>query len=645
MKGLWLVVAAATAWGAESAPAWLMEAARQPAKAYPAKVTKAVLLAEEALTVDEAGRRTMRERGAVRMVSGRGAGLRAYRSYNAKTGKIRSFQAWLVSKDGTVESYGKERVLDVALDTSAAYNEARAKAVECDPAAEEGSVFGWEVVEEESTIFTTYGYAFQGNLPVEVGRFTMTLPAGWEARWTMLNHGRKEPAVAGSTYTWELRELPWVEEEEYSPGWQALAPRLGVTYWPREGAAAGLKPMGGWEEVAAWMARFTEPAVEVTAGIETKAKALAAGAETEWAKVRAVAEYVQKVNYVSVQMNVTRGGGYTPNAAGRVLERNYGDCKDKVTLMRALLKALGLETYTVAVYSGSRGYVREEWASPQQFNHVVVAVKVGAGVEAPTVVEHARKGRLLIFDVTDEITPPGGLDDDEQGSWGMLVAESGGGLMRLPLLGAAGSRVERRVEAQMTEGGGARAAMRAEYHGQAATGWTAVERKLGSEEVKKRWERMLSRRAGGVTVAAVKSEVGEGRYAATVEYGLRQVGRQVQGRLLVVTPGALTPEMEYRFGEKERKEPVELRASLRKDTVVVETPEGFALDELPDEVKKSGRYGSYEAKWKVEGRLVQFEQRLEVKDGVVGVEEYGGVKEFFDGVAKAAGSAVVLVKK
>ncbi len=631
--------------GAEEVPAWLADLARQPAKSYPAKVSTVVLLAEEHLTVDEAGRRTMRERGAVRILAGRGGGLRAYRSYNARSGKLRSFQAWLVRPGGAVQSYGKDKVLDIALDSSAAYNEGRAKVVECDRAAPEGSVFGWEVVEEESTLFTTYPYSFQEEAPVEMGRFTLTLPAGWEARWTMFNHERKEPAISGNSYTWELRDLPWLEGEEHSVGWQALAPRLGITYWPKEGSAAALKPLGNWGDVSAWMTRFVEPAVEVTPAIEAKARALAQAEDSEWGKIRAVAEYVQKVNYVSVQMNVTRGGGYSPNAAGRVLERNYGDCKDKVTLMRALLKALGVETYTVAVFSGSRGFVRREWPSAQQFNHVITAVKVGPGVTAPTVVEHESKGRLLVFDVTDPVTPLGGLDEDEQGSWGMLVAESGGGLLKLPVLGADSSRIERRVEAEITGGGGANAVIRSVYHGQAAAGWMMIETRLGADEVRKRWERMLSRRAGGVTVAGVKSEAKDGAYTATVEYSLRQLGKLMQGRLLIVTPGMLAPEPEYRFAERERREPVELRASSRTDSVVIKAPDGFTVDELPAEVNQSGQFGSFQASWRVEGALLLFEQKLKVNDAVVQVKDYRQVKAFFDEVAGAGSSPVVLMKK
>jgi hypothetical protein len=84
-----------------------------------------------------------------------------------------------------------------------------------------------------------------------------------------------------------------------------------------------------------------------------------------------------------------------------VLSRGYGDCKDKANLMRAMLKVLKIEAYPIAIFSGDPTFTREEWASPDQFNHCITAVKVSDETKSPTVIEHSALGRLLIFDATD----------------------------------------------------------------------------------------------------------------------------------------------------------------------------------------------------------------------------------------------------
>ena len=69
-----------------------------------------------------------------------------------------------------------------------------------------------------------------------------------------------------------------------------------------------------------------------------------------------------------------------------------------------MLKAVKIEAYPVLIFSGDPTYVREDWASPRQFNHCIIAIRVGNETKAPTVIEHASLGRLLIFDATDDNT-------------------------------------------------------------------------------------------------------------------------------------------------------------------------------------------------------------------------------------------------
>ena len=49
---------------------------------------------------------------------------------------------------------------------------------------------------------------------------------------SIFNHDKVDPKISGNTYTWELRDLPRIEKEEYSPALSALAPRIMVSYFP-----------------------------------------------------------------------------------------------------------------------------------------------------------------------------------------------------------------------------------------------------------------------------------------------------------------------------------------------------------------------------------------------------------------------------
>src|SRR5262249_20635679 len=128
--------------------------------------------------------------------------------------EIRDFQGWLLPPAGKPSAYPKNRILDVALSQDYVYDEARMKVLEAGDAPA-GSVFAWEVVEEEKTIFTQDMHEFQDHLPVLISRFVLTLPAGWEAEGKVFNSSPVDPRVSGATHIWELRNLPFIEREDF----------------------------------------------------------------------------------------------------------------------------------------------------------------------------------------------------------------------------------------------------------------------------------------------------------------------------------------------------------------------------------------------------------------------------------------------
>jgi hypothetical protein len=641
---LFLSLTGGIAPAADQLPDWLRQAAAQTVPAYPAKVDSVVLFQEEAVTVDADGRRVMRERGAIKILQPNSQKIEAYRTYNTRNGRIRDFQGWLIPPSGKPVPYSKNRIVDVALSQDYVYDEARAKVLECGTAAP-GSVFAWEVTEEVKTVFTQDSYHFQRESPVLVSRFVLTLPAGWETKGTVFNRDQVEPKVAGNAYTWELQNLPWIESEDYSPSLAALAPRLVVSYFPSIDNRAGMQGLKDWTAVSTWLSTMVDPAAEVTDAIRAKAAQLTANAAGELDKIQAIAAFTQQTNYVEVALNVTRGGGYTPHRSEETLAKNYGDCKDKATLMRALLKAAGIEAYLTTIQALDRTYVRPEWASPMQFNHAIVAILVSKAVTLPTVLTDTPLGRLLIFDPTDRITPLGDLPEDEQGGRALVIAGARGALLTMPLLPANSNRIDSSVAATLDAGGRLDAHIQRQYFGQSAVPLRRVEILRGGEELKKRFESGFSRRLAGTTLSRVATETHpeDNRLSVNLELATERFGQSMQGRLFVVRPGLLTSGGEYFFTSKQRTSPIKLESDLRRDSIKIKLPVGFKLDELPQATKVESPYGRLEASWSVHDGEVTMEQSLEIRATVAPASEYSQIRDFFDRVAGARSAPVVLV--
>ena len=634
------------AYATSEPPDWVRQAARQEVPKYPVKVTSVVLFHEETLTVEPDGRRVMRERKAIKILQRSSDTPVATRVYNVKSGTIRDFQGWLVAPSGTAQAYEKNRILDVALSQQAVYDEARVKVLESRD-ADAGSIFAWEVVEEEKTVFTQAIHDFQDEMPVLVSRFVLTLPATWEAQGVIFNSEHIDPQLSGNTYIWELRNLPWTEREEFGPSLDALLPRLAVSYYPPSGNRAALPSLNNWASVSRWLSQLVDSAAEATDPVRTKAAQLTANATTELEKIRAIGSFVQQTNYVDVQLNLTKGGGYTPRRADETLAKNYGDCKDKATLMRALLKAAGIESYLTTIYSGDRNFVRPEWASPLQFNHAIIAIRVPETVALPTVFEAPGLGRLLMFDPTDSITPVGDLPESQQGSQALILDGDQGALVRMPQLPARASRIESSVEAVMDTSGRIEARLQQEYFGQSGKPLLAVHKLRGEEGLKRKFEQVWSQQLIGMKLDRLEavSRFEQNSLRLDARLTADRFGEVMQNRLIVLRPGMLAGIRTYSFKSRQRTSPIELNGALHQDSVKVKIPSGFKLDELPPPVMIETPYGTLQGAWTLDNDEIVFKQTLEIRSVTAPAAEFPQVRDFFDKVAGALTAPVVLISE
>jgi hypothetical protein len=632
----------------DAPPAWLQQAAAASVPTYKKDVPAVVLHKEESVTVSPDGLVTTVTTYAVRILSreGRGEAV-ASCSYMTDAGKVRDLRAWLIRPSGQVKRYGKDEVADLALATNDVYNEVRVKAISAGDEADVGSVFGYQSISEERSVFTQFDWNFQDNLPTLVSRYMLTLPAGWRAASVTFNHAKLEPSVNASTYTWELRDLPFIVAEPESPKITNLAPRLAVSYFPAPGTPNILgKTFDNWGDVARWMSELEDPQATIDDPLASKARALTADSKTELQRIQAIGRYVQNIQYIAIQTGLGRGGGYRPHVATEVFAKSYGDCKDKANLMRAMLKAVKIDSYLVSIFSGDPTYVREEWPSPQQFNHCIIAVKVSDETQAPTVVQHPTLGRLLIFDATDENTPVGDLPDHEQGSLALVDVKEGGVLLRMPVTPPEVNQLDRRTDVQLDADGSITASVREKSLGQSAARWRRLFRGLSRPDFVKSIESWVTQGATGAKVAKVETVDGtEGQFALDVNFTVANYGQLMQSRLLVFKPTIVSRRESLFLTDASRIHPVVLKPYSYIETVRIKLPEGFEVDEMPDALKLDTAFGNYNASYEVKDGQLVFTRKLVTRASTIPAEQYASVRTFFERIRAVEQSPVVLAKK
>ena len=642
----WTLVFSGLVFGADSPPEWLKEVASRQIPDYESDVEAVVLLDDETVRIDGAGRVTVSRRGAIRVLQ-RGGDRRAAERivYTTDTDRVRQLEGWIVFPSGGHKALDKKDIIEASLSNNNFYDEARIQMLSAEGQADPGSVFGFESILERRSIFAQFVYGFQSDLPALTARFTMDLPPGGTAQAATLNAPPIEPLVQGSRYTWELRDLAPIRREAASPTFSALAPRLAATYFPPPGASAEMS-FAEWSTVGAWLNDRSAPGMEPDAVVAQKAQELTADAGGAWEKVRTIAEFVQGVTYVSIQIGTGRGGGYTPHPAPQVLRNLYGDCKDKVTLMRSMLKSVGIRSYLVAIYSGDRRYVREEWPSPHQFNHVIVAIDAPDEIESAAVGEWDGFGRLVLFDPTDPYTPLGLLPAHEQDSWALLTAPANGLLIRVPAAAPEQNRVEREATVALSAEGGIDVSLTERSIGQSGAENRALRSRGSEAEYRSIIERWITRGAPAAAVGAVEvNDDPRGAFHLAVQFAAPRYAQSIAGRLLVFKPAIVERRSGTYLTDAERVHPVVLEANAVRETIRFSLPQGYAVDEKPADVELHTEFGDYSASWAVKDGVLAFARELTVRNAEIPPDGYAAVRDFFRAIAGAEQAPVVLARE
>ena len=632
-----------------SPPQWLREAAAQMTPVYEIKDVPAVVLRnEEFIRVESDGTVTRTVRYAMRILVREGReDAFAKAVYETDTEKVRDINAWLIRKSGTAKDYGKKDTVDIALAENDLYNEAREKVISAVSDAAEGDVFGYETVTQSRSIFSQFEFRFQNRLPVLISQFELDLPSGWRADSVTFNKAKVEPAVNGSSYTWQLRDLPPINYEAGSPNTSSLSPRLAVSFFPPQTAGAQFQTFANWSAVARWISEIEDPQMTIDDALAAKAHELTDNAKTEIDKIRAISRYVQQVQYISIQIGVGRGGGYRPHTSTEVFAKSYGDCKDKANLMRAMLSVLRIQSFMVSITADDANYVRAEWASPHQFNHCIIAIKVSDATSAPSVVTHPTLGRLLIFDPTAQYTPVGDLPEDEQGSFALIDHKDSDSLLKMPVLPAEMNRLNRTVEVTLGSAGEIAGKVNETTAGQSAVGERARLHSLSAAGYNNMIENWISRGATGAKATRItpRDDRDSGSFNLDVEFTANSYAQIMQGKLMVFKPAIIGRLERLSFTEGKRMHPYMIDATFYSETVRFKLPPGFDVDEIPSATKLETDFGKYEANYEVKGDQLIFTRSLKLNRSTISADKYDTVRNFFGRVRSAEQSQVVLMKK
>jgi len=161
-----------------------------------------------------------------------------------------------------------------------------------------------------------------------------------------------------------------------------------------------------WQQVGEWYGSLAQQQAKVTPAIQAKADDLVKGIPAGPARVQAIYDFVSShIRYIGLSFGI---GRYQPHTATAVLDNEYGDCKDKHTLLAALLKAEGIDAWPALISSSQK--LDEDIPSLAQFDHVITVIPQGQ--------------QFLWLDTTPEVAPFGMLLSNLRDKQALVVPAS-----------------------------------------------------------------------------------------------------------------------------------------------------------------------------------------------------------------------------
>jgi len=451
-------------------------------------------------------------------------------------------------------------------------------------------------------------------------------------------------------HRWTARNVPRLEPEPGMPGWSEVARYVHVSTYASWDQVArfyeGLvrDPLRPGDEVRAAARRLTDQVLEArqrprpppregqaTSGGQGQGQARTAAAppvpppggwdaDTKRALVEAAYDFVvTQTRYVGLEFGIH---GFKPYRVDQVLQRRFGDCKDKASLLHALLEAMGVESRLVLLRMRRLGAMPDAPASLAIFNHAIVYV--------PEL--------DLWLDGTASHSGTRDLPGEDRGA-SVLVLDPGKAPAFSTIPAAAPSDNLLETSFDVALGADGKAAVKG--HSRVA-GVQAPEYRrayLAEGDRRAQLEQAFNRTFPGLQVQEVSmSDLAHLEEPVSMSFAM-EVPRYARpdGDGLRFTPfGAGQRYTEAYASLSKRKldlvlgDPAETRFTYRYTL-----PPGWVVTELPETATRDGKHAAFEVRYRQEGSTIVAEGHVTFKSGRVPASDYGEFRDLLGRIDRA----------
>jgi len=386
-----------------------------------------------------------------------------------------------------------------------------------------------------------------------------------------------------------------------------------------------------WDEVGKWWWNLVKDQLVVDGEIKKVVKEVTRGLKDDRARVRAIHNWVVKnTRYVGIEFGVH---GWKPYRTTLCMQRRFGDCKDKASLIKVMMDEAGIPANLVLIRTNALGDVAEEPANLAIFNHAIAYVPKFD----------------LFLDGTAEFSGTAELPYSDQGTFAIIVKDGGEvRVVKTPIDAPDVNRHLRDLEVDLTSGS---AIVRGEI---VATGADAVwyRRTFDLENDQKRIEELetiISRLFPGAKImnaTFVETRDLEKPVKITFEFAGGGFIKQLGDAQVVFPAGREIRLLDQYAPQATRDQDMMLGIPFASvNHVRYKLPDYLDTAALPADASGKSRFGSYAVAFRRVGDTVEMDLSYTMALNRISVAEYPEFRKWLNSLDVALNKPVALKPK
>jgi hypothetical protein len=321
---------------------------------------------------------------------------------------------------------------------------------------------------------------------------------------------------------------------------------------------------------------------------------------------------VRNTRYVGLEFGIH---GYKPYRVPLIVQRGFGDCKDKASLLYAMLTEAGVDARIVLVRTRRNGAITDLPASLAVFDHAIAYV--------PSL--------DLYLDGTAEDSGTRELPGGDQGVTVLVVGPNDARLTRTPVLPPDRNRRTRELRARLAADGSAELTVNEEIVGGDAAGYRHTYQAEGTRA--ERFERSIRNLFPGLVLESqtmqglddLESDIEVSYRARVPDFAVRDEGG------LRINPAVLDDLLRRLARNPSRRYPLDLGGtSSYVEERTLELPAGFTAREMPRGGEAASDFGRLSLSFDVNGREVRARTEFELRRDTIAPSEYGEFRSWVE---------------